>query len=161
MEGTISCFVDAGGNISVTDAPQSAAVGPTHTFELATRRLLTGSGTAADDRAARAYFDQSVGDPARLMKYAADGHLPKSSLVNLLIAGRRQAYLDACALIERKYTEACAAKKDPCLAMGCAVEGETCLEPLLSAGPDYRKACAAEWIKLFRTPGNRIASWRN
>jgi hypothetical protein len=161
MDRTISCFVDAGGNVSVADATESAGVGPTHTFDLATRRLLTESGGAASDRAARAFFDQYVGDPARLMKYAADGHLPKSSLVNLLIAEQRRAYLDACAVIERKYTDACAAKNDPCLATGCAVEGETCLEPLLSAEPDYNKACAAEWIKLFKTPGNRIASWRN
>ena len=81
--------------------------------------------------------------------------------MNLLISEQRRAYLDACAVIEKTYTDACAAKKDPCLETGCAVEGETCLEPLLSAGPDYRKACAAEWIKLFKTPDNRIASWRN
>jgi hypothetical protein len=65
--------------------------------------------------------------------------------------------------IERRYTEACTAKNDPCLESGCSVEGEDeiCLQPLLNAGIEYQKACAAEWIKLFRVPRNRIDAWKN
>jgi hypothetical protein len=101
------------------------------------------------------------GIPEELMKVAAQGRLPKSALVNLLDFEHRQAFLDACAVIERKYTEDCTATNDPCLESGCAVEGEICLEPLLRAGIEYHRACAAEWIKLFADPRNRIAAWKN
>jgi hypothetical protein len=58
-------------------------------------------------------------------------------------------FLDACAVIEKTYTDECRAANDPCLESGCSMDGETCLEPLMSAGTEYHKACAAEWIKLF------------
>ena len=81
------------------------------------------------------------------MKLAAQGHLPKSALAELLDIEHRHAYLDACAFIEKKYTEECATN-DPCLESGCPVGGEICLQPLLRAGIEYHRACAAEWIKL-------------
>ena len=105
--------------------------------------------------------DQCVGSPEELMRVAAQGRLPKSALVNLLALEHRQAFLDACAVIERKYTEDCTATNDPCLESGCAVEGEICLQPLLRAGVEYHRACAAEWTKLFADPRNRIDALKN
>ena len=32
---------------------------------------------------------------------------------------------------------------------------EVCLQPLLRAGTEYHKACAAEWVKLFANRENR------
>src|SRR5216117_933265 len=93
--------------------------------------------------------DQRVATSEELMKFAEQGRLPKSLLVNLLYVEHRQGYLDACAVIEKKYTEDCTATNDPCLESGCAVRGEICLQPLLRAGIDYHRACAAEWIKRF------------
>jgi hypothetical protein len=97
------------------------------------------------------------------MKFAEQGHLPKHALVDLLSIEQRQPYLEACAQIERRYTEACTAKNDPCLESGCSVEGEDeiCLQPLLNAGIEYRQACAAEWIKRFRVSENRIDAWKS
>ena len=66
---------------------------------------------------------------------------------------------DALAL-EKALTEACTARGDPCLAEGCAVEGEICLEACLAAGARYRDGCAAAWIDLFENPENRVDAWR-
>jgi hypothetical protein len=161
MDSTIHCVVDGGGRLSVTDDAESPAAGRTYRFALTARRLLTERFDAAGDRAARAYLDPYVGTPEKLMKWAEEGYLPKPVLVKLLTAENRKTYLDACAVIEKKYTDDCAAKNDPCLESGCAAEGEICLQPLLRAESEYRKACAGEWIKLFKTPGNRIEPWRN
>jgi hypothetical protein len=161
MDGTVCCVVDAGGRLSVTDDAGSFAAGRTHRFDLTARRLLTERFDPARDRAARACLDPYVGTPERLMKWAEAGYVPKPVLVNLLTAEKRQTFLEACAVIEKKYTDDCAAKQDPCLASGCAAEGETCLEPLLRNEAGYLKACAGEWIKLFRTPANRIEPWRD
>ena len=108
-----------------------------------------------------AEVDQCVGTSEELMKFAEQGRLPKSVLVNLLDIEHRQAYLDACAVIEKQYTEDCTATNDPCLEAGCAVKGEICLQPLLRAGIAYHKACAAEWIKRFADPRNRIDAWKH
>ena len=86
----------------------------------------------------------------------------RMSLVNLLDVTSRRSYLEACVDIEAKYTAECAAKNDPCLESGCSIDqtsGEICLQPLLNAGIDYDKACAAEWITSFRSPQNRIDAW--
>jgi hypothetical protein len=91
----------------------------------------------------------------RLMEQAAGGRLTKLEMATSLAIGPRQAFLEACAEIEKKYTDACAAAKDPCLEAGCAAEGEVCLEPLLRAGLDYPTACGAEFVKLFRDRANR------
>ena len=172
MEATIFCLVDVGGRAHVKDGAESyadvaAACGlddktcQQYRFDLSDRRLLTDRGSPANDRVVRAYMDQHVGTPEQLMTFAAEGHLPKQVLLNLVTIGKRRAYLDACAVIEKKYTDDCAAKNDPCLESGCAVEGEICLQPLLRAGSEYHKACAAEWIKTFANPRNRIEVWRN
>ena len=98
------------------------------------------------------------------MHFAEDGHLSKGVMVNLLELENRRPYLEACAAIERRYTEECGTKDDTCLESGCSIDraaGEVCLQPLLRAGIDYQKACAAEWVRLFRMPGNRIEAWKN
>jgi hypothetical protein len=110
---------------------------------------------------ASADVDQCIETPEEFITVADQGLLPKSVLANLLDIGHRQAFLDACAAIEKKYTEDCTATNDPCLESGCAVEGEICLQPLLRAGIEYHRACAAEWIKLFADPRNRIDALKN
>jgi hypothetical protein len=119
------------------------------------------------DAASRVYvkddadIERCVETPEELMKFAEQGRLPKGTLVNLLDIEHRQAFLDACAVIERKYTESCTATHDPCLESGCALEGEICLQPLLRAGIEYHRACAAVWIELFADPRNRVDGWKN
>ena len=104
--------------------------------------------------------DQRMGTPEQLMKIAEQGRLPKHAMAALLAIEHRQAFLDACAVIEKKYTENCAAN-DPCLESGCAVEGEICLQPLLRTGTEYHRACTVEWIKVFANPRNRIDALKN
>ena len=175
MEGTIYCLVDASGTVHLKDGAESysaiAAAGgldentcQMYRFDLINRRLLADRGTPAGNRAAHTYIDRYVGTPDKLVQYAAEGHLPKLVLMNLVAPEKRKGYVDACAVIEKTYTDECVAKNDPCLESGCALdvaEGEICLQPLLSAGIEYQKACAAEWIKLFANPGNRIDAWRS
>ena len=93
--------------------------------------------------------------PEHLMALAAAGRLTKHALATSLAAQPRQAFLEACAAIEKGYTDECAAANDPCLESGCSMDGDVCLEPLLKAGTEYHKACAAEWVKLFATRENR------
>jgi hypothetical protein len=92
----------------------------------------------------------------QLMKLAEEGRLTKHALATMLTPESRRHFLDACAAIEKKYTEACTAQQDPCLESGCSAEGEICLQPLLRAGTEYHKACAAEWAKLFARRENRL-----
>lgn len=100
-------------------------------------------------------------DVERLMAAAAEGHVSKPVLASLLNQRARGPFLDACARLERTYSEACTARNDPCLASGCSVDGadETCLQPLLDPAAGYERACAAEWIELFRKPENRAEGW--
>jgi hypothetical protein len=89
----------------------------------------------------------------QFMRLAEDGQVPKDVLAEMLEPESRGIYLQACAAIERRYTEACDAAGDPCLESGCSVDhqhGEACLQPLLRAETEYHKACAAEWIRLFK-----------
>lgn len=105
----------------------------------------------------------TTGTIERLMQSAADGHLSKEALANLLDVESRRPFLEACAAIEKKYTEECG-NDDPCLPTGCSIDraaGEACLQPLLNEPIEYRKACAGEWITLFRKPQNRIDAWKN
>jgi hypothetical protein len=174
MDGTMYYLVDPRGKVYVKVNAQSFAevareFGLIETecqeyrFDLSTRRLLVDRATPVSALAVQEDVGQHVGSPDRLMKFAEQGHLPKHALVDLLSIEQRQSYLEACAQIERRYTEACTAKNDPCLESGCSVEGEDeiCLQPLLNAGIEYRQACAAEWVKRFRVPDNRIELWRN
>ena len=98
--------------------------------------------------------------PAQVMRYAIAGGLSKPDLARLLTIDARREFLAACADIELRYTEACRAQNDPCLASGCSAEGDRCLEPLLRAGTDAFKAFGAAWTRLFADPGNRDPSWR-
>src|SRR5262249_4136843 len=146
MGSTIYCLVDGGGSAYVKENARSHA-------EVAAEFGL-------DENVCQKYRVDGT-NPQAFMRFAAEGRLPKDILMGLLALERREAYAKACEAIEKKYTDECAAKKDPCLESGCAVEGEVCLEALLRAGTDYHKACAAEWIKLFANPRNRIDAWRN
>jgi hypothetical protein len=94
-----------------------------------------------------------------LMTDAAEGRLPKHVLAELLAPEWRAQFLAACASLEKQYTDVCIAKNDPCLESGCALVGETCLEPLLEEGTDYQKACGAEWVRLFANAGHRAEGW--
>ena len=79
--------------------------------------------------------------------------MSKHELAALLGPEWRQPFLERCAAIETGYTEECAAQNDPCLESGCSVagvEGAACLQPLLRADTEYRKACVAEWLTFFR-----------
>jgi len=135
MGGTIYCLVDASGKVYVKDGAEShadVAAGReldehachAYRFDLTTRRLVTDRGGPASHRAVRSYLDRHIGTPDRLMAFAEARQLPKGALVNLLVGDERQAYLDACAVIEKKFTDDCIATKDPCLESGCAAEGE-------------------------------------
>jgi hypothetical protein len=103
--------------------------------------------------AREAYLNQFVGAPERVMTLALEGGLSKLELVELLVPEKRQAFLDACADIEKRYTVECGTT-DPCLEGGCAAEGERCLQPLLRNQAAYEKECAIEWAKLFADPRN-------
>ena len=172
MENAIFCLVDGQGRTYVKDGARSyaevaAAFGlaedecDEYRFDLEARRVLKDRATLMSELTARAYAVAQVGTPERLMAFAGAGHLPKQALVNLLRVDQRDGYLKACAGLERRYTEACRAENDPCLASGCAAEGEICLQPLLGADVDYARDCAAEWVRLFRNPSNRIDVWKN
>jgi len=92
----------------------------------------------------------------QLLKFAEEGRLTKHALATMLTLESRREFLDACAAIEKKFTDDCRATNDPCLESGCSAEGEICLQPLLRAHSEYHKACAAEWAKLFARHENRL-----
>ena len=95
-------------------------------------------------------------DIDHLRKFAEEGRRTKHALATTLAPEARRQFLAACGVIEKKYTEDCTAQTDPCLESGCSVEGEICLQPLLRAGTEYHKACAAEWATLFAHAENRL-----
>lgn len=175
MDNAIFCLVDGSGHVYVKDGARSfadVAVGfglnetecQQYQFDLITRQFSAHRAIPFGANAAHAYLAERVGTSEKLMQFAASGHLSKAVLVNLLDLESRQRYLDACAVIERKYTAECAARNDTCLESGCSIDqpaGEICLQPLVKAGIEYHKACAGEWIKLFRRPRNRIDAWKN
>ena len=133
-------------------------------FDLAARRFLVDRGSPTSAQAVQEHVNQQVGTPDLLMRYANRGHLPKHVLANLLILEQRQRFLNACTQLERQYTEECTASNDPCLESGCSVAGGA-EDPSCSrswrAGIEYHRACAAEWLKLFRVPRNRLDAWQN
>ena len=92
------------------------------------------------------------------MAMAAEGRFTKAELAEFLSSERRRSFLNACARIEKRYTEECA-KGEPCLEAGCSVGNEICLQPLLHAGSAYHKDCAAVWLPIFRDPKNRADLW--
>lgn len=93
--------------------------------------------------------------PEQAMAMAAEGRFTKAELAEFLVTERRRAFLAACARIEKRFTEECTAKAEPCLESGCSMNGEVCLQPLLHAGSAYHKACAAAWLPIFSDPKNR------
>jgi hypothetical protein len=94
--------------------------------------------------------------PAQLMHFAEQGILAKADMAQLLPAEPRAEFLDACAGVEKDFTRACAADGDFCLASGCALEGESCLNALLKAGPEYNKACGRLWLPLYRSSKHAV-----
>ena len=170
MNDTIYCLVDGYGTVHIKDGAGSYSTVAAESglsenqcaeyrFDLETRQLIRDRETPASHVAARSYVSGRFGTAERLMAFAEEGHLPKQILANLLSPEKRSAYDAACAEVERRYTQACTDKDDPCLESGCSLEGEACLQPLLEAGIEYHKACAAEWVKTFRDPKNRVDSW--
>ena len=89
--------------------------------------------------------------PAQLMHFAEQGILAKAEMAHLLPSESRAEFLHACEEVEKDFTRACAADGDFCLASGCALEGESCLNALLKAGPEYNKACGRLWLPLYRS----------
>ena len=104
-------------------------------------------------------MDTKTHTPDELMALAAEGRFTKGELAAFLTAESRPPFLEACAHIEKEYTEACTAKNEPCLESGCSAEGETCLQPLLHAGSAYHKACAGAWLPIFRDAKNRSSAF--
>jgi hypothetical protein len=95
----------------------------------------------------------------QLMELAAEGALPKTAMANLLEPAARWTFVEACSQIEKDFTMRCAAKGDFCLASGCALEGDACLDALIQAGPEFYRACARAWLPLFSQPANRAEDW--
>jgi hypothetical protein len=93
--------------------------------------------------------------PDRVIELAGAGRIAKGELAELRNAHARAAFVNACAAIERSYTEACTAQHDPCLEGGCALEGEICLAPLERSHPEYERACGAAFVELYLNPSNR------
>ena len=96
----------------------------------------------------------SLETPEHLMTRAAEGRLTKHALASYLTPAARRVFLDACSTIELAYTDECAT--DPCLAAGCSMDAEVCLQPVLEAGTTYHQACDAEWASLYAVPENRV-----
>jgi hypothetical protein len=170
MEDIIRCLVDPAGHVYAMDGTESytqmaAQFGLDEPlchefrFDLETRRLLVDRGTPEGVQTVRAYLDERLGTPEKLMQFARDGGLAKHSLTRLLARDRQASYLDACAAIERTWTEQCPPASGPCLESGCALEGQICLQPLLRAATRYRQVCGAEWASIFSNPLNRVGSW--
>jgi|SRR5688572_5897059 hypothetical protein len=88
---------------------------------------------------------------ARLVDFTLESGLDKDTLAQLLPSEPRAVFLAGCAQVERDLTRACAEHGDVCLQSGCALEGESCLNALLKAAPEYNKACGRLWLPLFRS----------
>ena len=101
-----------------------------------------------------------IGSPEGLMAFAGEGHVSKVSLASVLEPESRQKFLDACAALEKRFTAEGPTHGETCLADGCAMDGEVCLQALLKAGSAFQQACAAEWTQLFKVEGNRTAVWK-
>jgi hypothetical protein len=96
---------------------------------------------------------------AQLIHFAEQGLLDKFEMAHLLPPAPKADFLNACGDIEKALTQACADHGDHCLASGCAMQGESCLNAILKAGPEYNKACGRVWVALFDNPANRGKGW--
>ena len=97
----------------------------------------------------------AIASPNQLIELARAGHFSKPDLAELLNPNARKTFLNFCASIEKRYTEACTSKHDPCLEGGCALDGEVCLQPLENAGVEYDRACGNAFVELYLDPKNR------
>ena len=162
----ISCFINREGQVSTQKTPGTVEF--EFNFDLSTRQVMgpdqpryLSSDWHLLSEIVLIDFYLKVGTPETLMSFAAEGHLSKLELAELLSPEKRKLYLDTCARFEKAITEACTAKNDPCLESGCALEGETCLNAILEAGDIYTTAYVSMWTALFINPDNRISVWRN
>ena len=97
----------------------------------------------------------TIASPNQVIELARGGRISKLELAEFLNPNARKTFLNFCASIEKRYTEACTAKHDPCLESGCALEGEVCLQPLENAGVEYDRACGNAFVELYLDPRNR------
>jgi hypothetical protein len=84
----------------------------------------------------------------------------KVELATLLRRRPRAEFLKACETIERRYTEKCGTANELCAKFDCSSGEKICLVPVLQAGREYRRACAAAWSRLFALRTNRVPGWR-
>src|SRR5687767_13342555 len=121
MDDSIYLLVDSAGTVHVTEGAESFEEVARNTglsernsqayrFDLSTRRLEAGRATPGGAIAAQDYLNQRFGSPERLMAFAEEGHLRKEVLADLLSPESRHPYLEACARVERAYTDACIAR---------------------------------------------------
>lgn len=106
---------------------------------------------------------ETIDSPEKLMEFVKTVHLSKASLAALLKPESQQAFLGACAVIEKEATDKCGSSGDPCLEDGCAFEGtnEVCLNAVLLSEEKCLRACTDVWVKIFENPENRIDVWRS
>jgi len=94
--------------------------------------------------------------PSQLIQFAERGMLDKMEMADLLPDESRARFLAACSDVEHAFTQACAAHGDFCLASGCAMDEEVCLNALLNANPSYNKACGEVWLPLFKSSQHAV-----
>ena len=91
MDRNIYCLVDASGHVYVKDGAVShaevaadfgldAQVCDAYRFDLAARQVLVDRGRPSSDCAAHAYWIAHVGNPEKLMTFAAEGRLTNQVL---------------------------------------------------------------------------------
>ena len=150
-DGVVPPLVAAGHRVIV---PYLRGYGPTRFLDPSAPRMAQQAAIGQDLLDLMTALDLG---PAVLAGYDWGGRA--ACIASLLAPEKRWGFLHSCAAIEKSYTDACAAAKDPCLESGCSCEGEVCLQPLLRANTAYQSQCGAEWAKLFADRGNRDASW--
>ncbi len=90
------------------------------------------------------------------MHFAEQGILAKAEMAELLRSARQGAtFLARAAEVEKGFHACVRCARRLCLASGCALEGESCLNAILNAGPEYNKACGRQWVALYSNPANR------
>jgi len=100
----------------------------------------------------------------QVMIHAIEGRLSKHALATVLNLEPRRVFLDACAAIEKKNTDECAAAKDPCLESGCSAEGERCTAAAVEGGHLVSQGLRSRMGQAVfhpREPGEHMEStWR-
>lgn len=170
MDTTISCFVAKNGRVVVDNKIENVSKNQffEYEFDLEFRRFRliyypkVYIIESMHRSAARNHFDQLVGTPEKLMKFAREAKFSKDGLARLLVSEIRPSFLSVCAVLEKEATNKCGSS-DPCLEDGCAFEGtdEVCLNAVLLSEGKCLKACTDVWINNFKNPENRIEIWKS